>query len=84
MLRLSNQQRLQIEAAANTLCINARPAFYRAVAGKLETAPQPISTNDVLYTVQMALEFVPPKDVLTRRSLGPIPEEFETDFRRRL
>ena len=51
-IQLSNQMRLQIECAANTLKINVRPAFFRGVAESLETAPQQVSLNDVLRTVQ--------------------------------
>ena len=77
-------QRLQIESAANTLCINARDAFFRAVAKALETAPQPITTNDVLWTVKMALDLVRPSDKLCSQSLGAYQTTNTNPIRRRL
>ena len=67
------------------LCINARDAFFRAVAKSLETAPQPVSMNDVLWTVKMALDLVRPSDKLCSQSLGALPDdEYEHAIRRRL
>jgi hypothetical protein len=74
-IQLSNQARVQVEAAASRLRINARPSFYRAVARSLETAPQPISLNDTLRIIQIAMDMVPAADVLCSRALGNLPDE---------
>ena len=76
MIKLSNQQRLQIENAASTLCINARDAFFRAVARALEFAPIPPSLNDVLRSIQMALAMTPTADILISRSTMPEVDDY--------
>ena len=84
-IQISNQARVQVEAAASRLRINARPSFYRAVARSMETAPQPVSLNDALRIIQIAMDMVPAAEVLCSRSLGALPdEEYDRGISRRL
>jgi hypothetical protein len=85
-IQLSNMARVQVEAAASRLRINARPAFYRAVARSMETAPSPISLNDTLRIIQIAMDSVPASDVLCSRALGNLPpdDDYDRDISRRL
>jgi hypothetical protein len=84
-IQLSNMARVQVEAAASRLRIDARPAFYRAVARSMETAPSPISLNDTLRIIQIAMDSVPAADVLCARFTGPPPDdEYDRDVGGRL
>jgi hypothetical protein len=72
LLKLSEPQKTLIVNAAETIRIGPmREAFFRAVHRALSTAPTPITTNDCLRSVQMALEYVPTADILTGRTIGP-------------
>jgi hypothetical protein len=72
LLKLSEPQKTMIFNAAETIRIGPiREAFFRAVHRALSTAPTPVTNNDCLRSVQMALEYVPASDIITSRTVGP-------------
>lgn len=76
LLKLSEPQKLMVFNAAETIRIGpTREAFYRAVHRALLTAPSPITTNDCLRSVQMAMEYVPASELLTGRTIGSNPDD---------
>jgi hypothetical protein len=72
LLKLSEPQKTMIFNAAETIRIGPmREAFFRAVYRALSTAPTPVTNNDCLRPVQMALEYVPASDIIASRTIGP-------------
>jgi hypothetical protein len=81
-LQLTNQQRIQIEAAAATLLPGMRQSFIAGVLKALERGPQqPPTMNNVLMAVQVALSAIPASSVIISRSTGKSTND--ADHRRR-
>ena len=85
LLKLSEPQKMMVFNAAETIRIGpTREAFFRAVHRALSTAPSPITTNDCLRSIQMAMEFVPTSAILTGRTVGPADnDEYDQQTARR-
>ena len=81
-VQLTNQQRLQISAAASTLQPHVREPFGRSVLRALNSAPRPPSTNDVLMCIKQALSFVETKDVLISLSTTTLGEYDDYKYRK--
>jgi hypothetical protein len=70
-LQLTNQQRIQVEAAAATLHPGVRQSFVAGVLKALERGPQqPPTMNNVLMAVQVALAAIPASSAIISRSMG--------------
>jgi hypothetical protein len=82
-LQLTDQQRIQVEAAAATLHPGVRDSFIAGVLKALERGPQQSpTTNNVLMAVQVALAAIPAWSVIISRSNGKTTGD-QDDFRRR-
>lgn len=77
--------RLTIDSGAAQLKINARPAYFQAVAKALEAVVTEPTLNDVQYIVNTVLGAAATRDLLVTRALGDLnDDDFERDFSRRL
>jgi hypothetical protein len=80
-LQLTDDMRLCIDDAANTLVINQRPTFYHDVYHELLKAPQ-LTLPLVLLAVHKSLSKVPATKFLTP-ALGDLDEDYQRDIKQR-
>jgi hypothetical protein len=82
-LQYTNQQRIQVEAAAATLHPGVRQSFIAGVLKALERGPQQLPTmNNVLMAAQVALAAISAAAVVISRSTGKSTNDAD-DRRRR-